>query len=75
VTLKEKRAKQKKAAAYIASIMRESLAQFPKEEQSLRVKEIHKIALTIGPKKRDKLSKRSPSARRRPSPRLSSASR
>ena len=45
---KEKRAQQKKAAAYIAALMLESLERFPKEERDLRLKQIHEIALKIG---------------------------
>ena len=48
VNTKEKRAKQKKAASYIARPMRESLQQFSKEEQEERVEEIHQIAPKIG---------------------------
>src|SRR5271163_4176996 len=55
--------------------MRESLQQFPQEEQDRRVKEGHRIALKIGPEKRGKLSKRLSSASRRPSPRKSSVER
>jgi hypothetical protein len=47
MTLKEKRAEQKKAANYIAQLMRESLGQFSKKEQKERAKEIHQIALKI----------------------------
>jgi len=75
VNLKGKRAKQRQAALYIARLMRESLQQFPQEEQDRRVKEGHRIALKIGPEKRGKLSKRLSSASRRPSPRKSSVER
>jgi hypothetical protein len=71
VDVKEKRAKQKEAAGYIAGLMRESLGQFSKEERSLRLKQIHQIAITIGPNKAEKPSKRSSSVRRRPSNRRS----
>lgn len=43
LTLKGKRAKQHEAAVYIVSLMRESLGQFTKDEQSHRIKEICKI--------------------------------
>jgi hypothetical protein len=49
VDAKTKRAEQKKAAAYIAALMRESLKGFPKQEQVLRLKQIHEIAFRIGP--------------------------
>lgn len=75
MTLKEKRAKQKKAANYIAQLMRESLQQFPKEEQVERVEEIHQIALKIGQNKLGKPSKRSSNVHRRPLSRLSATSR
>lgn len=75
VTLKEKHAKQKKAAAFIVSLMRESLAQFPKDEQSRRIKEIVKIGTAATPSTRGKLSKRSPTSRPRLSRQISSASR
>jgi hypothetical protein len=51
VDAKRKRAKQKKVAVYIAGVMRESLDRFPKDEQALRLNQIHEIALKIGPNK------------------------
>jgi hypothetical protein len=75
VTLKEKRAKQKKAANYIAQLMGESLQQFSKKEQQERVEEIHQIGLKIGRNKLGKPSKRSSSVNRRPLSRLSATSR
>jgi hypothetical protein len=75
VTLKEKRAKQKKAANYVAQLMRESLQQFSKEEQEERVREIHQIGLKIDRNKLGKPSKRSSNVSRRPLSRLSATSR
>jgi hypothetical protein len=54
-----KLARQKKAAKEVAEIMYVSLQQFSEEEQELRMKEIHKIAMKARSKTNRKPSKRS----------------
>jgi len=49
---KQTRARQKRAASYVAGLILDSLDQFPKEERSRRLRDVHK-ALKVSSGKRD----------------------
>ena len=72
MTAKQKRAKQKKAATFVAGLILESLDQFPKEERKKRLSDIHRI---LNSSKRGKPSKRLPSGENRRVSRLAVAPR
>jgi hypothetical protein len=44
----KKREKQKKVAGYVASLITDSLDQFPQEERKRRLKDIHHILISAG---------------------------